>query len=562
MQEQTRRTATQALISAGIIPSADAADARGQDVGRQVDASSTPSPAPSGPETVDLSDVVIPSGALELLDPAQARRRFALPIGFTTGGALRVAVPSEQANDLLLADDLRRITKHPITFVVAPPADIIAKINLVYRSEDLADLAGEAAPEEDADTDDDARDDEQNDSPAIKYVKTLIKQAINDRATDIHIETGKTRTRVRFDIDGVLRVRDPLPGHLRLRVVSVLKLMSDMEIDKYRVGQDGRFDFDFDGEKIDIRAVTIPTVTGEQITLRILHSADINLDLRGLGFSEKNYTLYREQFTQPNGLILVTGPTGHGKSTTLKETTKEISHDGNKVITVEDPVEYEIDGVSQMQINKKAGLTYDTALLSILRAHPHILVLGEIRDRETADMALEFANTGHLVLSTLHTNDAPSAVTRLLKWGCDPFSVGTTLLSVVAQRLCRRLCERCKVPVTVTPEQARLLGLPLHVDGQVSTVYGPKGCNHCLLSGYKGLVGLQEVMAMNEEIEELVTDAASSTLVRRAAVRDGMTTMREDGMQKVLAGLTSIEEITRVTRTRRPAPQQSAADAA
>jgi type IV pilus assembly protein PilB len=430
--------------------------------------------------------------------------------------------------------------------VVATRADVAAAIDRYYRADsDMDDLTAVL----------DAQDEEDDlskvkeiveDAPIVKYVNLLITQAIQDRASDIHLEPTETDLRVRFRIDGVLHEVMRSPKAIQSGVISRLKIMADINIAERRVPQDGRLSVNAHGRKVDLRVATLPTVWGEKVVMRILDNSTARLDLTDLGFSEDNFERYSRSFTKPYGMILVTGPTGSGKSTTLYATLNIVSRPEVNVITVEDPVEYRLPGINQVQTNNKAGLTFASALRSILRSDPDIVLIGEIRDHETGQIAVEAALTGHLVLSTLHTNDAPSAITRLTEMGIEPFLVGSALDAVLAQRLARRLCSKCKEAYTPTQEALVQARFPWQ-DGQpLPELFRPVGCSVCAKTGYKGRLALHEVMLVSEEVERLAVERASATAIETVARREGMRTLREDGMDKVLGGVTSLDEILRV----------------
>jgi type IV pilus assembly protein PilB len=336
------------------------------------------------------------------------------------------------------------------------------------------------------------------------------------------------------------------PKNIQSGVISRLKIMSEINIAERRIPQDGRLSVNHQGKKIDLRVATLPTVWGEKVILRVLDTGGIDLDLKRLGFTEHNYERFSTSFTKPHGMVLVTGPTGSGKSTTLYATLTEISNPEVNIITVEDPVEYRLPGVNQVQVNHKAGLTFAAVLPAILRSDPDIVLIGEIRDRVTAQLAVEAALTGHLVLSTLHTNDAPSAVTRLVEMGIEPFLVGSSLDCVLAQRLARRLCQWCKEPYEPTAGELTGARWPHDVLGTPAELWRPKGCRSCANTGYRGRVALHEVMPVSEQIERLTVEHASAHEVQRAALSEGMDLLRVDGMRKALAGETSLAEVLRV----------------
>jgi type IV pilus assembly protein PilB len=385
-----------------------------------------------------------------------------------------------------------------------------------------------------------------DDAPIVRYVNLLITQAIADRASDIHLEPTEDDLRVRFRIDGVLHEIMRSPKQIASGVISRLKIMADINIAERRKPQDGRLSVTVEGKKIDLRVATLPTVWGEKVVMRVLDNSTAQLSLSDLGFEPANYASYAESFGKPYGMILVTGPTGSGKSTTLYATLNIVSTPEKNCITVEDPVEYRLAGINQVQVNAKAGLTFASALRSILRSDPDVVLIGEIRDHETAQIAIEAALTGHLVLSTLHTNDAPSAITRLVEMGIEPFLVGSAVDAVLAQRLARRLCSRCKEAYVPTAEQLRQARFPWSEDRELPELFRPVGCAACSKTGYKGRLALHEVMQVSEEVERLAVERASGAAIGEVARAQGMTTLRQDGLAKVLAGSTSLEEILRV----------------
>jgi type IV pilus assembly protein PilB len=494
---------------------------------------------------VDLSEYVVNTSAAALLTSDFARRSNVLPLDWEDGKLL-VAVGIRQAGNIELKDDLTRLTKSKVRFAVAGRRDIEAKIEQVYRADgEMHELTSDLV-EDDAGEDLASFTEVSAEAPVVRFVNLLISQAITDRASDIHIEPTEHDLRVRYRIDGVLHDAHRSPKNIQNGVTSRLKIMADMNIAERRVPQDGRLSVSHQGRKIDLRIATLPTVWGEKVVARILDTSNTLLGLEDLGFSSENFDRYRASFTKPYGMILATGPTGSGKSTTLYATLNLLNKPTVNVITVEDPVEYRLAGINQVQTNVRAGLTFASALRSILRSDPDIVLIGEIRDHETAQIAIEAALTGHLVLSTLHTNDAPSAITRLVEMGIEPFLVGSAIDAVLAQRLCRSLCERCREAYEPQERQLVDLGFPW-IDGEpVPTLYRPVGCTKCSGTGYHGRIALHEVMTVTEEIERLAVARASTDDIGRAAQTQGMSTLRSDGWLKVLDGSTSVEEILRV----------------
>jgi type IV pilus assembly protein PilB len=385
-----------------------------------------------------------------------------------------------------------------------------------------------------------------DDAPIVKFVNALISQAVRDRASDIHIEPGEKEVRVRYRVDGVLHEVMQQSSRIHPSVVSRLKIMADLDIAERRIPQDGRISLRTGGKQIDLRLSTLPTVYGEKVVMRILDASSVVLELSDLGFMDHNYARFESSFTKPYGMILVTGPTGSGKSTTLYATLNVINKPEVNIVTTEDPVEYRLPGINQVQINVKAGLTFPAALRSILRQDPDVVLVGEMRDHETAHIGMEAALTGHLVLSTLHTNDAPSAVTRLTEMKIDPFLVASAVDCVLAQRLVRKLCGKCKEPYEPSPEELKVAGLPWGDQDALPTLFRAVGCSSCAKTGYRGRVAVHEVMLVTEEIERLIVERASTDEIAKFASAQGMRTLREDGLAKVLLGRTTLEEVARV----------------
>jgi type IV pilus assembly protein PilB len=498
-----------------------------------------------GLEFVDLTEYRIDPAATALLPEALCRRYRALPIG-EEDGKLLVAM-SDPANVYAL-DDIRTITGRDVRPVVATANDVEQSIQRFSgMGEQVEALATEAA---------DALDTEAGvtveaaveDAPIVKLVQAIMTQAAADRASDVHIEPTETDVRVRFRVDGVLHEVMHSPKSIQGGLISRLKVMGDLNIAEKRIPQDGRVSLRVNNRSLDLRLATLPTVHGEKIVIRILDKTNALLHLSELGFLPQAFESYERSFRKPYGAILVTGPTGSGKSTTLYATLNIVNSIDRHIVTVEDPVEYRLPGVNQIQVNPKAGLTFASALRSILRADPDIILIGEIRDRETAMIAVESALTGHLVLSSLHTNDAPSAITRLIEMQVETFLVGSAIDCVVAQRLARQLCERCKQ--AYTPERSELIeaGFAESRIPGLGPFFRPSGCQSCSNTGYRGRIGLYEVMPMTEEIERLTVERASSETVKRVAIEQGMYTLRDDGLHKAASGVTSIEEIARVVK--------------
>ncbi len=498
----------------------------------------------AGVEFVELTaEFSVDAVAAALLPGEFARRSSVLPYE-RRGSDLLVAVPLRALTDLDLKDDIGRLTRHRVVFTLAGRSEIEYHLNRHYRAEgELATLSSDLDATDEAEELDHFTE-VTEDAPVVRFVNLLISQAISDRASDIHLEPTERELRVRYRIDGVLQDAHRAPKSITNGVISRLKIMADMNIAERRVPQDGRLSVTHGNQKMDLRVATLPTVWGEKIVARVLDNSNTRLGLEDLGFSDHNFARFAESYRKPYGMILVTGPTGSGKSTTLYATLNILNQPHVNVITVEDPVEYRLPGINQVQTNPKAGLTFASALRSILRSDPDIVLIGEIRDHETATIAVEASLTGHMVLSTLHTNDAPSAMTRLVEMGIEPFLVGSALDAIVAQRLCRALCERCRSAYIPDPAELSTLGMELPED--VPQIYRAVGCPACGGTGYKGRMALHEVMTVSEEIERLAVRRASTDEVGRQARDEGMRTLRDDGRLKVLQGRTTIEEVLRV----------------
>jgi type IV pilus assembly protein PilB len=493
---------------------------------------------------MDLSDFQIDMTAASLVPQSLAKRYTALPIAFEEETLI---VAMSDPGNVFAVDDIRTLTGRDIRIVVSTRTDIADAIERVSRVDaEVGDLAATAAAEEAESDEISALKESVDEAPIVKLVNLLITQAVNDRASDIHIEPQERDVRIRYRIDGVLHEVMRSPKSIQNGVLSRLKIMADIDIAERRIPQDGRVGLVVGGKAIDLRVATMPTVYGEKAVIRILDKSHALLNLSDLGFSEHNMERFERSFRKPYGMILVTGPTGSGKSTTLYATLNILNDVDRNIITVEDPVEYRLGGVNQVQMNPKAGLTFASALRSILRSDPDIVLIGEIRDAETAQIATQAALTGHLVLSTLHTNDAPSAVTRLTEMGIEPFLVSSAVDAVLAQRLVRVLCEKCKEYYQPTADALKEARIPLMPDGSIPRLYRPIGCNACGNTGYRGRMAVHEVMVMSEEIERMTVERRSSEEIAKVAHEQGMLTLRQDGILKVLDGRTSIEELFRV----------------
>ena len=498
-------------------------------------------------EFVDIDEATIDHNAIKCIEGDDARRYQALPIGFRES-ALIVALSDPMAMQVM--DDLSFKLKREVEFVCAAPEAIRKLITKHYgdandassellRGMSISDTAG--ANEED---DDNAGD---GDAPVIKLVSMLLLDAYTNRASDIHIEPLESKMRVRFRIDGVLQEMQSPPKRLHGAIISRLKIMSrTMSIAEKRLPQDGRIQIRLGDKSVDLRVSTIPTVHGESVVMRILDKTSLMLGLPDLGFLSDDQAKFEQCINLPDGIILVTGPTGSGKTTTLYGCLNYMNKPDRKLITVEDPVEYQMNGINQVPVNSSIGMTFPAALRSMLRQAPNIIMIGEIRDNETASIAVNASLTGHLVLSTLHTNDAPSAIARLIDIGIKPFLVSSSIRAVVAQRLVRKLCPQCKGPGELSEYEMSALQIEPGMLKQ-SNVMRPVGCSNCRGKGFRGRIGIFEIFVVDDEVRNMVNNNASTIALRQRARELGMRTLREDGVRKVLAGLTTADEVISTT---------------
>jgi type IV pilus assembly protein PilB len=495
-----------------------------------------------GHDHIDLSAYQVDMAAANLIPVNTARRYRAIPVGFVDKETLLLAIADP--SNVLAVDDIQMATSLDCRVAVAAEEDVEA---LISRLNTLQSAVTEATIGEEAEEDLAEVSDIQvsaEDAPVIKLVYSILGQAVGEGASDIHFEPADDEMRVRFRVDGVLREAAHVPKRMVNAVVSRLKIMSDLNIAEKRVPQDGRVSVTVEDRRIDLRVTTLPTQQGEGATIRILDKDNAQRSLDELGMDGSGRERFERAFRQAYGAVLVTGPTGSGKSTTLYAALQDLNHVERKIITIEDPVEYQLNGINQINVNRKAGLDFATGLRSILRADPDIVMVGEIRDGETARISIEAALTGHLMLTTLHTNDAPGAITRLTKMGIESFLIASAVDCVVAQRLARKLCSHCKKR-TLIPVQA-LMDAGIRTATELEA-YEPVGCGRCNQSGYKGRVGVYSVMELSEGIKEMTVAQRPEAEIAVAAREEGMLTLREDGVGKVRNGLTSLEEILRVT---------------
>ena len=529
------------LVDAGVCSEADMLEA----LALQLD---IPFRAELDPTTVDLT-------LLERLQLGYSRDNHVLPIAHQDG---QVWVATHDPLDVEVLDEVRLLVGAEVVPVVVPLEPLSIAINAAFdrKSRQLgADLdqldEAESPHAEDATLDindllEAGADDE---APVIRFVNSLFVQAVRERASDIHIEAGERELRVRFRVDGVLKEIASPPRRFHSSIVTRVKIMAGLNIAEKRLPQDGRIRIKMAGKDIDIRVATAPAVHGERITMRLLDKSAVLLDIRDIGFAEDDLTALVRLVHRPHGIILVTGPTGSGKTTTLYSALTEINSPDKNILTIEDPVEYQLDGISQMQVNTKAKLSFAMGLRSYLRHDPDVIMVGEIRDKETAEMAIQASLTGHLVFSTLHTNDAAGAFARLTDMGVEPFLVASTVALSMAQRLVRRLCKECRQSYTPQPTELAELGLTVEDLARYSTgtFYKPVGCDACLQVGYRGRTGIYELLEMEDELAHLVINRSDSGTIKKRALENGMRTLRDDGALKVLKGITSVEEVIRVT---------------
>ncbi|MDD5270461.1 MAG: ATPase, T2SS/T4P/T4SS family [Candidatus Omnitrophica bacterium] len=493
---------------------------------------------------MDLSKYSIEAAAIKLVPEAVCRKYTLVPV-YEAGGNLTVAMADP--TDAAVKDELNGLTKLKIRPVFSPVSEIKARIDKEYAGASKSRYAAQAPVQAAAP----GKEVEElievaSLAPVIQVVDTLITKAVEVGASDIHLEPDKGHFYCRYRIDGILREIPELPKKYEAAIISRIKIMSSMDIAEKRLPQDGRIQTTVANKSVDLRVSTFPTLSGENVVLRILDKSRAFLELDGLGFAPENLKIMEKAIKRPFGMILVTGPTGSGKTTTLYAALNKVNNLDKNIMTLEDPVEYEIPRIRQSQVNVKAGLTFAAGLRSMVRQDPDIIMIGEIRDKETADIAIHAALTGHLVFSTLHTNDSASAATRLIDIGVEPFLVGTSVIAIIAQRLVRTLCPNCKKPYTPGREELDLLGA-VPAD-EKAVFYREAGCRRCFDTGYSGRTGIFEMLTLDDKMKELISRKVSSTQIHEAAVRGGMKTLRDDGTLKVKAGITTVSEVLRVTK--------------
>ena len=507
-----------------------------------------------GAEVVSMQGRQITPELLKLVPGNMARMYQCMPVGLANS-TLQVALvdPLNPAR----IDELGFVVKKDIQLVVVDPAQIQKAIEQYYPedTDSVSDILKELGSDVEI-----AREVSElgegateamvaglaNEAPIVRFVNLVVFQAVQDRASDIHFEPFETEFRIRYRVDGALYEMSPPPKHLALPVVSRLKVMANMNISERRLPQDGRISFPMGNRVIDLRVSTLPTQFGESVVLRVLDRSAVNLEIESLGFPKYLYDYVLEAIQRPNGIFIATGPTGCGKTTTLYSCLRRVNKIDAKLLTAEDPVEYDIEGIMQVAINESVGLTFSKALRSFLRQDPDVIMVGEVRDLETAQISIQASLTGHLVLTTLHTNDAPGAVTRLVDMGVEPFLISSTLVGVVGQRLVRTICKECRTPFEPTEAQLTLLNLSPHDLGEKVFYYG-RGCSTCNDTGYRGRKGIFELLVITDAIRSLINERAPTVVMRQKAVESGMITLREDGLRSIFDGDTTIEEVVKYT---------------
>jgi type IV pilus assembly protein PilB len=508
-----------------------------------------------GTDVIEVRESELTPELIQTIPAATARMFECLPVALY-GSTLQVALADPLNPEII--DQLGFTVGKEVQVVVADPAQIRKVLDKVYPQDGdsgLADILKELGADFDiskevaevsSSYDVSNLEDLANETPIIKFVNLVLYQAVQDRASDIHFEPFEDEFKIRYRVDGALYEMAPPPKHLSLPVTSRLKVMANLNISERRLPQDGRITINLAGRQIDLRVSTLPTQFGESVVLRVLDRAATALELETLGFPKQIFEYVVETIQQPNGIMIVTGPTGCGKTTTLYSALRRINTIDSKLLTAEDPVEYDIEGIMQVAINESVGMTFGKALRSFLRQDPDIIMVGEMRDLETSQIAIQASLTGHLVLTTLHTNDAPGAVTRLVDMGVEPFLISSTLLAVLAQRLVRTACKKCRTPFEPTESQLALLNLSPHDIGDKMFYYG-RGCAVCNDTGYRGRKGIFELMIISEAIRALINERAPTVVIRQKAVELGMVTLREDGLRGIFDGETTIEEVLKYT---------------
>jgi len=497
---------------------------------------------------ISLTTYQIDTSTLALIPESYAREHKLIPL-FKIGNSLTVAMVDPL--DVFTIDDLSNKTKMEIEPAICSEEELNQVLDQYYGATSSVDEVVQIIQDQDKDLMEDEIDEISikeavDEAPVIKLVNLIFTQAIKDKVSDIHIEPEEDLLRIRFRVDGVLSEAYVQPKNLQNAIISRIKIMAEMNIAERRLPQDGRFQMKIEGKEVDVRVSTFPTVNGENVVMRILDKSNVITRLEDLGFVPKVLKEFKRLLSLPYGILLVTGPTGSGKTTTLYSALNSINSMDRNIITIEDPVEYRLKMIRQSQVNPRAGLTFANGLRAILRQDPDIILVGEIRDSETANIAVQSALTGHLVLSTLHTNDASGAITRLIDMGVEPFLVSSSCMGIIAQRLVRKICPKCKE--AYKPSENLLKGLNINTDGRDFTFYRGKGCRHCKDTGYKGRIGIFELLTLDDEIRDMILGKASTSHIRKVALKKGMKSLRHDGIIKVINGITTVEEVIRATQ--------------
>ena len=506
---------------------------------------------------VDLTEIQIPDEVTSAVTQELARRFKVIPI---ERSAKRLTLAMKNPLDIFAIDEIRLITGKEVEAVIATEEDIINAISANYRTEvnvteavtnvmkdlDEATITLTQGGDEDSITIEQLKE-LSGEAPVVRLANMIISRGITDKASDIHIEPAKDGLRIRYRVDGILSDGMTLPKKAQASITSRIKIMADMDISEKRAPQDGRISATIEGRPYDFRVSTLPAVFGEKIVMRVLDKSNISVGLHKLGLLPYTFEMFESMIQRTYGIILVTGPTGSGKSTTLYSVLAKLNSGEKNILTIEDPVEYELSGITQSMVNNRAGMTFASGLRSMLRQDPNIIMVGEMRDQETAMIAIEAALTGHLVLSTLHTNDAPGSVARLLDMGVESFLIASSIAGVLAQRLLRTVCVKCKEPYSPPKDALKRLGMNLDIlDKSEVTFFRGRGCDGCKGTGYKGRIGVYELMPVNDKVRELILARGSSYAIREAAIEAGMRTLKDDAMEKILLGITTLEESLRV----------------
>jgi type IV pilus assembly protein PilB len=536
--DESAQSLKRSLIDQGLVREEDILDALAQEMGM---------------EKIDLTQLKPTPDLIHQIDAGIAKKYQVFPVRYDDN-TLYVALADPL--NIQATDDLERIVGKKVIGVIASEEDILRMIKHYYETGEIAELY-EDFTEESTNVMKPFREYKEielqeelpsEQPPTVRFVDLVFRQAVHERASDIHIEPQRTRLAIRFRVDGVLRDVPSPPKRWQNAIISRLKVLSGLDLSEKRVPQDGHIRLKLPEKRLDLRVSCMPSIYGETIVMRLLDQSTFLMSLEEVGFLPDNIELFKNMIKAPNGIILMTGPTGCGKTTTLYAAMSYLNNVETKIITVESPVEYQIDGINQIQVNEDIGLTYATGLRALLRQSPNVILVGEIRDLDTAEIAIRAALTGHLVFSTLHTNDASSAAIRLLNLGAKPFLVASSIQAVIAQRLIRKLCNYCKQPYTPRPEEIIAYGYePAKYEN--ATLYRPAGCERCGESGYRGRTAIHEIFLLDPVIRQMVTRYEAATRLKKTAVRQGMRTLRDDAWEKVLMGLTGVEEMLRVTQT-------------